>query len=334
MVRFRLGLADLASTAFACSALQEAVLSIRMWTHPGYYAEQIPWFRRLRDDFELLGPADTGLLLSLVASNRWIPDFLTPRPGSPSPSFPDELAVLRATPPELIRADLGRTYLPHDRVLPAPLREGLDDPARLLARIADAIEAYWERCLAPAWWPRARSVLDADIVYRARRLAQGGADALFADIDPRLRWQQGTLTIAWDHWPDLPSGEVPVDGKGLVLVPTLFAQGAITAIEPGAAPLIIYPARGRATMAETVSPPPTDAALERLLGRARARLLVLLGEPASTTELARRLGVTPAAVSQHLGVLLQARLLHRARHGRSVLYARTALGDDLCRGNG
>ncbi|WP_256090514.1 ArsR/SmtB family transcription factor [Actinacidiphila rubida] len=56
----------------------------------------------------------------------------------------------------------------------------------------------------------------------------------------------------------------------------------------------------------------------------------MLDEPASTTELARRLDVTPGAVSQHLRVLLEARLLNRARHGRMVLYARSALGDALC----
>jgi DNA-binding transcriptional ArsR family regulator len=58
-------------------------------------------------------------------------------------------------------------------------------------------------------------------------------------------------------------------------------------------------------------------------------MLLMLGEPVSTTELARQLGVTPGAVSQHLKVLLDAGLASRARHGRSVLYARSPLGDSL-----
>src|SRR5689334_23020707 len=126
MIRFRLRLADLASASFACSALQEAALSLRMWTHPGRYVEQTAWFQRIRPDFEALECRE--LLLSLVASNVFMPDFLTPRPTTPWPDFHDELAVVRATPPELVRPDLERTFLPHDRVIPAPLADGLGDP--------------------------------------------------------------------------------------------------------------------------------------------------------------------------------------------------------------
>lgn len=328
MIRFRLGLADLASTSFACSALQEAALSLRMWNHPGYYVEQTPWFRRIRPAFESL--EDRELLLSLVASNRYQPDFLTPRPTTPWPVFQDELAALRATPPERVRPDLERTFLPHDGVVPAPLADGLADPVALLDRIAAALAAYWERCLEPAWWPRARSVLQADLVHRARMLAEGGADALFADLSPRLSWHDGVLSIRWDQPLVLARDEVDVEGRGLVLVPTCFGRGASTYIDPGDTPVITYPARGRATMAEHLDPPPAGPALTRLLGAPRARLLLLLDEPSSTTELARRLHVTPGAISQHLQVLHAARLVNRARHGRVVLYARSALGDELC----
>lgn len=328
MIRFRLGLADLAATSFACSALQEAALSLRMWDHPGHYVEQTPWFQRIRPAFESL--EDRDLLLSLIASNRYLPDFLTPRPSTPWPVFQDELAALRSTPPERVRPDLERTFLPHDGAVPAPLADGLDDPVALLDRVATAMAAYWERCLEPAWWPRARSVLQADLVHRARMLAEGGADALFADLADRLAWQDGVLSIRWKQPLVLARDEVVVEGRGLVLVPTCFARGASTYIDPGDTPVITYPARGRATMTESLDPPPAGPALARLLGGPRARLLLLLDEPFSTTELARRLHVTPGAVSQHLRVLHDARLVNRARHGRVVLYARSALGDELC----
>ncbi|MEU1507367.1 ArsR family transcriptional regulator [Kitasatospora sp. NPDC005748] len=323
MHRFRLDLADLATTWFACSPIQEAALSLRMWTHPGVYPLQSAAFERLRPSFERL---DSGLLLSLVAANRWIPDFLTPRPSVPAPDFRAELAVVRALPPEQLRAELEQTFLPHGRPLPAPLAAGLGDPVRLLARIADALEEYWERCLAPAWWPRARAVLEADLVYRARVLSQQGAAALFADLDHRLHWADGLLSInrRWTDW----DGEITVDGRGLVLVPTFFARGAITMISNDRPPQISYPARGRAGMAAPTAPV-TPRALELLLGAPKARLLALLAEPASTTELAYRLGVTPGAVSQHLAVLHRTGLVTRARHGRSVLYGRSPLGDEL-----
>ena len=63
------------------------------------------------------------------------------------------------------------------------------------------------------------------------------------------------------------------------------------------------------------------------------RLLVLLEAPASSTELAVRLGVTPAAVNQHLRALRAAGLLTSARHGRSVLYLRSEIADQLVRIN-
>jgi DNA-binding transcriptional ArsR family regulator len=43
--------------------------------------------------------------------------------------------------------------------------------------------------------------------------------------------------------------------------------------------------------------------------RARCRLLAALAEPATTTDLARALDVTPGAVFQHLGVLRAAGLV-------------------------
>ena len=66
-----------------------------------------------------------------------------------------------------------------------------------------------------------------------------------------------------------------------------------------------------------------------LLGRARAELLEALRSPATTTDLARALGVTPSAVSQHLGVLRESGLVARERSGRNVLYMTTALGASL-----
>lgn len=327
MIRFRLDLADLAATSFAYSALQEVVLSLRMWTHPGHYAEQMPLFDRMRPAFAQL---DTELLTALVGRNRWVPDFLTPRPSSPYPEIRAELAVLRATPPETVRADLLRTFPANGEPVPARIGYGVDEPEPLLAEVADALEAYWDACIAPRWWPHARSVLEADIVHRARTLAERGAAGLFAELSNRLLWEEGVLTVRLDGASSIPDTEVLVDGRGLVLAPTCFARGAITMIDRRALPLISYPARGRATMTENLEPPPSGPALERLLGVARARLLTLLAEPASTTELARRLGVTPGAVSQHLAVLTAARLTTRARHGRMVLYGRSPLGDELC----
>ena len=75
-----------------------------------------------------------------------------------------------------------------------------------------------------------------------------------------------------------------------------------------------------------------EEAAEALLGAPRVRLLSALRSPATTTALARRLGVTPSAVSQHLAVLHRGGLVDKRRSGRVVLYQTTALGLALLRG--
>ncbi|MGW4945888.1 ArsR/SmtB family transcription factor [Actinoplanes sp. NPDC004185] len=66
-----------------------------------------------------------------------------------------------------------------------------------------------------------------------------------------------------------------------------------------------------------------------MLGRGRTRLLLELDAPSSTTELARRTGMTAGGVSQHLSVLRAAGLVVAHRRGRSVLNVRTALAEAL-----
>jgi len=66
-----------------------------------------------------------------------------------------------------------------------------------------------------------------------------------------------------------------------------------------------------------------------LLGRGRARLLHELASPLSTTELARRTGITAGGVSQHLTTLRAAGLVVTHRQGRSLLNTRTEVAEAL-----
>jgi DNA-binding transcriptional ArsR family regulator len=88
-----------------------------------------------------------------------------------------------------------------------------------------------------------------------------------------------------------------------------------------------YPARGVATVWEDSALPALETdALRGLLGAPRARLLLKLRSPATTTDLARSLGVSPAVVSQHLAALRRCGLVDRTRSGRAVLYRTSDLG--------
>jgi DNA-binding transcriptional ArsR family regulator len=319
MIEMRLRVADLAETSFAVSPLQETVFSLWVWRWPGRQAFHLPWRRAMAAAWR---QCDVEMLDALVSPRKWVPDFLTPRPETPLTEIAAELAIVQATPAARVADGLRATYA--GAALPAVLT---GPPAAALSRIVAALSGYWQACLEP-WWPRIRAVLEADIVYRSRQLALGGARALFADLDARVRWADGALYVDNTHHHNVV---IDIDGRGLPLVPSLFCRGAITYISAEEPPVIVYPARGRATVWESAGAA-SDAALAELLGAPRARLLSLLDRPASTTELAYRLAVSPSAVSQHLRVLRAAGLLGKARSGRSVLYLRSPLGDELVGG--
>ncbi len=76
--------------------------------------------------------------------------------------------------------------------------------------------------------------------------------------------------------------------------------------------------------------------LFRILGvDTRLRIIELLAEkgPIGTGEIAEKLGVTPAAVSQHLTVLRHAGLVTRERKGYRVPYSVDSGGLDVCCGH-
>ena len=77
-----------------------------------------------------------------------------------------------------------------------------------------------------------------------------------------------------------------------------------------------------------------DLAFAALASRPRRQMLALLAQTAlSTTELAARFPMSAPAISRHLSVLLEARLVESERLGQRVLYRlkRDALLDALAR---
>jgi DNA-binding transcriptional ArsR family regulator len=333
MVRFELGVEDLAWTRFGFSPLAETIRSLLAVSDPSYHALHLPWVRSVRPAVQ---DVDTGLLFALIGPargrerflsgpSRAIADFLTPIPARLVPRFEEELDALRDTPPAIVRRDLIASHAPDPvpGVLAAVTRRGNRAVAALRDRIADELERYYARVMAPAW-PDMRLVLEADTTYRARQLATGGARLLFADMHPNLRWRDGTLEIE----EMISEHSVRAAGRGLLLMPSIFAVKPAPPLVPEEPPSLVYPSRGIATLWAPPSPLPRSS-LASLLGAPRARLLDMLGEPLPTIELARRLRVTPSAVSQHLQVLHDTGLVTRARDGRQVLYRRTSLGDQL-----
>lgn len=314
MLEYTLTESDLGDVRFGISPLCEMGLSLRSIKDPSRYPLQLPWLRRTEIHHSGL---DLDVLLALIDDRLWTPDFLNPRPASPLTRIEDDLDRLRRTHPDRFLRQL--TAL-HGSV-PAVLG---GDPRRALTRAANALEAYWESCFQP-YWLRMRTILEADIVYRGRQVAQSGLATMMNGLSSTVSFQGNVVSIRLRHSLDLIQ---PVAGRGLTLVPTIFTTRASGPFDRSEPPMIMYAARGQGAMwqPETVA---SDAGAIELLGATRAALLTALGEPASSTELGIRFGVTASAVNQHLRALQLGRLVTSTRYGRSVLYFRSELGAAL-----
>lgn len=314
------GVTELAATRFALSPLSETVACLQQLSGRDHNATNLRWLRWAQDqlaDTPLSLPATWPLLVS--TRPNW-PEFLVPAPKGTATTIDDDLATLRATPPRLVRASLTRVF----GASPPPAAVELAaHPTAGLRVIADELRLAYERLIAPHWG-RIRAVLDADIAYRARQLAVGGAETLFGDLHHDLLWRDGRLILTGERW----SADTAVSRGpgGLVLMPVVLGSPYVLIKKRTSTQTTVrYPARGAATL-WTAGTHAANGSTVRLLGRARARLLEALRSPATTAELARALGVTSSAVSQHLGVLRDSGLVARERAGRSVVYLATDLG--------
>lgn len=311
---------DLAYTRFGFSPLWEVIASVRVLKKaPGHVLHE-RWAEQVRPRLQAAA-LEWRLLSDLVpVPTRVIPAFVCPPPSTTAPDIEVELAAVRATSPERVRLDLDD--LPWARS-PA-LTVLYEDPGAGLEQLTGIIRAYWELALAP-YWPRIRTLLEGDVLYRARQLAEGGADKLLNDLDPSVAWNTDMLSVSHPH----VSATMELNGRGLLLVPSAFIWPRVFSVTSLPwQPTVRYPPRGVATLWEYARQPLPDA-LAAVIGRSRTRLLVELESPASTTELARRTGLSAGGVSQHLTALRAAGLAQAHRAGRFVHYARTSLAESL-----
>ena len=311
---------DLATIRFARSPAWETMQAVRLLIdsrgrsyHQAWHAAARKW---------ATGAGDLAPLIAVNPLKGWIPDFLSPPPRTPAPTLDAQLAEIRATQAGQVTEDLTRTHRTVTGEARLAVAAMLAGPAAARDTLAGLIEKAWHELVAPSW-PDIEALLDADVAYRSRQLADRGLRPMLEGIDPRITWREDGVHVA-DKFGD----RVELRGRGLVLMPSAFSWPLVIAItaEPWQ-PTIAYPARGIAGLWE--KPPPAPDALVRLLGRTRATLLASLDRPASTTGLAQRHGLSPAGVSRHLIALRDAGLIAGSRHGHEIRYARTRAGISL-----
>ena len=318
MVEYVFTLDDLGRLRFAISPPWELATSLRALRDPATAGVHVEWVRSMRGR---LAGLDLRPALALLGRPDYTPDFMTPPPsrsarldrGGPraDPRAPRSRAcaarsgtcVKRRRAPELDvvpRAPAARAE---------PPGEG---PGRVLGARVRAVLAA-----------RARAARSRHRAARSKRRRAGRRGHARRTCTPASAGTPIACAVPVSH-----NATVPLEGRGLLLVPSAFGWLGPTVItaEPWQ-PTVIYPARGVALLWEEEAP--LDDAIAALLGRTRARVLAASAAPVSTTELARRLEITPSGASQHLSALSAAGLVSRRREGREVLYMRTPLAESL-----
>ncbi len=321
--RLHLSTLDLTRTRFAFSPLFETAMGFGVMHDPSRHAIHLPWICKAREATEHL---KFEFIHALVRTPKasYVPDFLTPPPSTPLPEFTDEIRALLATDHEIVRREVKRTWEDQTE-LPKVVQAFIDDPQSALEQLAHELQTFWALTLEPHW-TKIRATLESDVLTRARNLALGGAKALFQDLNPLVRYQDGLLELDKSFCQNDDGTDIDLEGRGLLLMPSAFVfPKFMTILDPPWQPVLAYTPRGVANLWMN-EPPPANQALEMLLGAGRSEVLLSLETPLSTLEVATRLGLSSSGVSEHLGVLRQTGLVEGHRRGRSVYYSLSRTG--------
>jgi DNA-binding transcriptional ArsR family regulator len=244
----------------------------------------------------------------------------------PATTLEEGLDRLLGTPLAHLRGELEWYNKRHH--LTAWSKSLVDTDAAPPRALADAIAALHEVAVQP-YWAQIETQLRADRAARARTIADAGLEHLLATVCPsHVRWRQRTLEV------DTPLGcdaDVHLEGRGLILTPSVFVGDrpylTFNLADPTAPATLIYPAVNDLVTARQIWTADRPAGhLATLLGRTRSAILETIADGCGTVELARRLGISPASVSQHTAVLRNSGLIGTRRDGPSVVHVVTSLG--------
>lgn len=277
------------------------------------------WRRRVRSG---LSPRGARAVLPIVAPRYSVsPDIVTPH--NPALEIPvgDQVAWLRSVPEDELLGDLDTSF---DET-PAHWQGALRRPRAWLDDYATAIDEAW-RSVEPLWrW--AQPLLEDEVRRVGTAAVRGGLGLILDGLHPGSQFDQGVLRIR-----DPEPARFDLRGRPLVLVPMLSGERALICNlgRPDAA-WIGYPLPGLAELLQR-SGLPRPAPFGRLgavLGPMRARILVTAERPLTMSDLARRAGVAPSAVTYHCDRLAAAGLVRREKQSRQVWVSQTSLGADL-----
>jgi DNA-binding transcriptional ArsR family regulator len=279
-------------------------------------------------------------LTALAPDGGAVPGFLISMDGARD--LDEWIHGVRSTPQAQVRGDLAGFAESMGRPWGGWLRD-LAESGDARRSLVSSLQAFHETAMAPVA-PAMAAAVERERADRARDLLDGGVERLLDSL-PQVRWKPPILSAPCPM--DL---DIHLSGRGLVLVPSYFCWSFTPVIhdpDTDDAPLLVYPVRHRplaAPVSGVAAARSLAAAADRgsrahrgrsadrplaaALGRTRAALLELIAQPASTGELARRLGIAPATVSWHVNALREAGLVATARN-RYAMHTLTSQGRDL-----
>ncbi|WP_170068062.1 ArsR/SmtB family transcription factor [Lentzea guizhouensis] len=294
--RLPTGTSRVTETLFALRALRGSGDGLAAW-RAEVRKQMRPWFRVLG---AISPPAEPCL-------------DLIPLMG---PELDDD--VLLSRPVSAVREEL-RWFTRGARALPAVLR-GLDDDLGVRAQVLQALRGFHDIAIKPAW-ATVEAALHADRARQARQMTAGGVGLLLETLHPSMRWDGTTLSIE-----DTRTVDTELGGQGIEVVPSYFLRKPVLRVD--------LQDRGRVTLAYPAAVAGAagerSPRLDRLLGRTRAAVLARIAQGAATTsELARHVGTSAAAVSQHTATLRASGLITTSRHRGTASHTLTATGANL-----
>jgi DNA-binding transcriptional ArsR family regulator len=275
------------------------------------------WVLRARAQ---LDPRDLAALAPLGTPRGFgIPDLITlTADRHPSASVAEHLERIAALDPGALVEEIAITWNPGPlwgAVVARRPREWLLSYARALGRVWDGIRGRWSAAAA---------MIDREVERVETAVARRGLPEMMAGIHHRA-------SVDAEHWYLHVGERMPLrfPAEGLTITPILGGPGCamLTFPEEGTLSNILYPLPG-ATRMNGDAPAPAEA-LEALLGAQRAAILGLLDRPRHAGDIARRVQLTPGAVTHHLKALEASGLTLRERDARGVLVHRTNRGTRL-----
>ncbi|MEU9128826.1 ArsR family transcriptional regulator [Kitasatospora sp. NPDC048540] len=323
MLRLHFTIDDLADTRLATAPdlALETVLSLRVLDAGANDLRFRQWRRTLQHRWD-----PHSLLLGDLCAPTVLPAFLTDH-IEPDP----RATAASATGPDLAHRRAYIEFLAKFRPLTPFARRLADEDLGARALFGRALGGYQATAIDP-FRSQIHTLVAADRA-RTAHSAAAGMQHLFDSLHPCVRWKSPVLEVDVLRPDDV---DVHLNGRGLLLQPTVFgsAHPVVAGYNtPDGRPTLCYPIRSQALLGRDDIVPVRG--LVPLLGRTRTAVLTAIAERGlhSTGELARHIGCSPAAVSQHTTVLRDSALLRTDRVGQSVRHVLTDLGEALLDAN-